>query len=161
MWMWHLAPFVGTHTGTHCYHPGRENLTPFSPNPPLQTRKDWISENGQKQHKMPVQIVTRNEVMRKNRVNSCWDNGQLNQSQWCGRQRFHPCIIPAANVYIPASGCAGNDLTIPLLVMISFGLPCRALVQPSDNPVAVLSTLRITTNHLFNPSQGRALNPFR
>jgi hypothetical protein len=62
---------------------------------------------------------------------------------------------------VPESGCSGNDLPIPLLVMISFGRPCRALVQPSDNPVAVLSTLRITTNHLFNPSQGRALNPFR
>ena len=105
---------------------------------------------------MPVQMVTRNEVVSRNRVNSCRDNGQ-----WCGRQRFHPSIIPAAKVYIPESGCAGNDLPIPLLVMISFGLPCRALVQPSDNPFAVLSTLRITTNHLFNPSQGRALNPFR
>jgi len=159
--MRHLAPFVGTPTSTHCYHPGRENLTPFSSSPPITNAEGLDFEEGMK----GTQNASANcNTKRSDVQESC---KQLLR-QWTAKPvavvwppAVSSCHYTGSQLYIPESECAGNDLPIPLLVMISFGLPCRALVQPSDNPVAVLSTLRITTNHLFNPSQGRALNPFR
>jgi hypothetical protein len=74
-------------------------------------------------------------------------------------------IIAAAYMYIIETECTVDDLPIPLLVMISSGLPCRAVVQRSDeggsNRIAGLSTPSITMIHLFNSSKATSPNSFR